>query len=68
MVDVERNKTIIDGLGGYQKVADMLGVNQSTVCNWYERGIPPRQAVRLQIMTKGEVSVSDLLPSISENL
>lgn len=44
--DVNRDKELIDALGGTSKVARMLDLGVQRVHNWRSRGIPP--AVKLR--------------------
>jgi hypothetical protein len=36
------HRTLIDRLGGYQKLAEKLGCNPVTAWRWQYNGIPPR--------------------------
>lgn len=58
-------KEVVNSLGGPSAVGRELGVDRSTVCNWYRRAIPARQALRLEALTDGEVRAEDMLPEFS---
>jgi hypothetical protein len=48
-------------LGTLDDVADTLNVGKSTICGWYERGIPPKQALRLELRLNKEGLAQHLL-------
>src|SRR5690242_18379098 len=39
---------IIEALGGYEAVADELGLNRSAVFRWIQRGIPPHRFAQVE--------------------
>jgi len=50
---------------GYKEFSDMIGISQSALSNYIHFRREPRKAIRNKIIkvTKGKVSLQDLLPS-----
>jgi DNA-binding transcriptional regulator YdaS (Cro superfamily) len=65
---MENVKELVIELGGAERVAQKLGVNTSAVCNWYKRGIPPRQAIRIEKITGGEITTREIVPKLWEDV
>ena len=42
-----RHAAIIDDLGGYRRLANLLNMKENTVWRWYQRGIPARHWHRI---------------------
>ena len=57
-------QTLIEHYGGVTKAAIALGVSQSAVSLWRERGIPAERCPAIERATNGAVRCEDLRPDI----
>ena len=52
MLNIEKDRKLIEKLGGPAKLARLLGYSEpggtNRVCNWLTRGIPPRVKIEHQ--------------------
>jgi DNA-binding transcriptional regulator YdaS (Cro superfamily) len=48
--------------GNQSLLADALGVSQPAVANWFARGVPIKQALRIEQLTRGKVKARQLCP------
>ena len=62
MTHKKQVRQVVESLGGPSAVGRELGVDRSTVCNWYRKSIPARQALRLEALVGGQVRAEDMLP------
>lgn len=52
---------IIKHFGNQKKLADLLGVSHVAVVQWKRRGLPPKQAIRIERITKGYFRARDIV-------
>lgn len=49
---MQEETNIIERLGGYKKVAELIGQNETTVANWRARGVPWKWRPRIAALAK----------------
>jgi len=54
---------IIEHFGGRIALADALGVDPAAVTNWHRRGVPLKQAVKIETLSDGKFSARKMCPT-----
>jgi len=56
--------TAIEFVGSQASLAKKLGVEPAVVFHWKTRGVPAKHCRKIEEVTEGEVTASDLRPDI----
>lgn len=56
---------IIKHFGSAKALAKELGVTESAVSQWWDKGIPPARAIEIEQLTNGEIKAIDIVMEVT---
>lgn len=57
-------QVLVSHFGSQAKLARALGITPMAISHWKQRGVPVRQAVRIEQITMGSLQACDLCPEV----
>ncbi len=60
-------QVLVSHFGSQAKLARVLGITPMAISHWKQRGVPVRQAVRIEQITKGSLQACDLCPEVFDS-
>lgn len=57
-------QVLVSHFGSQAELARALGITPMAISHWKQRGVPVRQAVRIEQITRGSLQACDLCPEV----